>query len=281
MKDKLDVFIDSVEHLPPSPRLLVKLHDVFKQPDKDINEVVSLIGHDPSFTAKVLQRCNSAYFGGDQPAANISEAVARLGFEELYRIVLAMFAVTALVQPGAAGGRQVELLWRHSMAVAVGASILARDGEQPNPTAFTAGLLHEVGKVVMVSAASGKYTQAVLDAGQFKQPVILSEKKLFGFDHTEVGAHLLKRWNLPPEVVGPVRHHHDLAGSEPYERLSAAVYVANIMAHATGENMSGQWKGLPDNSPALGQLQLTLDDIAKLMPAMQAGIEKAKSLAPA
>src|SRR5262249_11976848 len=153
------------------------------------------------------------------------------GFEEIYHLVLAMFAAVALLKPGMGGNLHVEILWRHSVAVAVGSSVLAKEGPQLNQTAFTAGLLHEVGKVIIVSANRGDYATAVLTAGQFKRPVVVVEREQFGFDHAQVGAHLLKRWNLPDDIVAAVRHHHDLTGAEPYERLAAAVYLANLIAH--------------------------------------------------
>src|SRR5580698_5105153 len=109
-QDKLDTFIDLVHHLPPSPRLLVKLLEVFKQPDPDINEVVKLISHDPSFTVEVLKRCNSAFFAGEKPAEDMFEAASRLGFQEIYQIIMAMFAATAILRPGAGGGAHVEIL---------------------------------------------------------------------------------------------------------------------------------------------------------------------------
>src|ERR1700723_3777943 len=125
METKLDALIDCAPHLPPSPRLLIKLLDVFKQPDQDIHEIVRLISHDPSFAAKVLKHCNSAYFGSSKPAGDIFEAVSMIGFVEIYRIVLGMFAMSAILRPGGGVGINVEMLWRHSVAVAVAASVLA------------------------------------------------------------------------------------------------------------------------------------------------------------
>src|ERR1700690_4367289 len=146
---KIVKFIDSVDQLPPSPRLLIKLLELFKQPDQEINEVVKLITFDPSYTVEVLKRCNSAYFAGAEPVQDVSEAVSRLGFEELYKIVTAMFASNAILRPG--HNSFVEILWNHSASVAVAAGVLAEQVEESTLTAFTAGLLHEVGKVIMIT----------------------------------------------------------------------------------------------------------------------------------
>ena len=92
---------------------------------------------------------------------------------------------------------------------------------------------------------------------------------------------LLARWNLPLNIIAAVRHHHDLAGAEPFERLSAGVHLANLLAHATGEKLSGDLKALPGAAAPMTILQLTPERLASLLPAMREGLKKAKSLMPA
>src|SRR5208337_4581326 len=195
-----------------------------------------LISHDPAFTVEVLKRCNSVFFGAGKPAEGMSEAVMRLGFQEIYKLIVAMFAASAILRPGHTA--HVEMLWRHSVAVAVAAMVLAEAVGESTPAAFTAGLLHEVGKVIMVSADDAGYAQVLLNSATFKRPVIVIEKEEFGFDHAEAGACLLERWNLPPNIAAAVGHHHHLDGAEPFERLAATVYLANLIAHGTSERFT-------------------------------------------
>ena len=273
---KIDKFIDQVDQLPPSPRLLIKLMELFKQPDQEIDEVVQLITFDPSYTAEILKRCNSVYFAGAEPVQDVSEAVARLGFEELHKIVTAMFASKAILRPG--HNSFVEMLWTHSASVAVAAGVLAEQFEESALTAFTAGLLHEIGKVIMITADEASYVQAVQTSGIFKRPIYVTEKELFGFDHAEVGACLLQRWNLPPNIVAAVFHHHQLAGAEPYERLSAIIFLANVLAHSTGETFATLPKALPGAAGAMEILKVTPENIFSLLPAIQEALKKARSL---
>lgn len=276
MPEKVNNLIERVEHLPPSPRLLIKLLEMFKQPDQEIDEVVRLISYDPSYTAEILKRCNSAYFSGGEPVEDIFQAVSRLGFEELLKIVTAMFAGKVILRPGR--GAFVEVLWAHSVSVAVAASLLAEQVEEPSPTAFTAGLLHEVGKVIMIEADESNYVHAVQTSGLFKRPLYLAEKELFGFDHTEVGACLLQQWNLPSNIVAAVLHHHQLAGAEPFERLAAIIYLANILSHSTGETFATAPKGLPAAAESIEVLKLTPEKVLSLLPALQESLKKARAL---
>lgn len=273
---KIEKFIDRVDQLPPSPRLLLKLIELFKQPDQEINEVVELITFDPSYTAEILKRCNSVYFAGAEPVQDVTEAVARLGFEELHKIVSAMFASNAILRPG--HNSFVEMLWTHSAAVAVAAGVLAEQFEESALTAFTAGLLHEIGKVIMITADEASYVQAVQTSGIFKRPIYVTEKELFGFDHAQVGACLLQRWNLPPNIVTAVLHHHQLAGAEPFERLSAVIFLANVLSHGTGETFATVPKGLPGAAGALEILNATPEKVFGLLPTVQEALKKARSL---
>lgn len=278
MEDPLNAFLDRIEYLPPSPRLLLKLMEMFKQPDQDINEVVSLISHDPAFTVEVLKRCNSAYFGTNRPVEDMAEAVMRLGFEEIYNLIAAMFAASAILRPGHTA--HVEMLWRHSVAVAVASRVLAHAVGESTPSAFTAGLLHEVGKVLMVSADEAGYAQVLLDAAQMRRPVIFVEKEVFGFNHAEAGACLLARWNLPPNIVAAVAHHHQLAGAEPYQRLAATVHLANLVAHGTGERFMGVPKGLENAAASMGLLGLTPENLVSLQPGILEELQKARAYMP-
>jgi putative nucleotidyltransferase with HDIG domain len=282
LKEKLDASIALVPNLPPSPRLMIKLLEVFKQPDQCIEEVVIWISHDPSCTVEVLKHCNSAYFAGKKPAEDIFEAVSRLGFLEVYSVIAGMFTTEtmSLAAAGTEGG-YVEGLWRHSVAVAVAARVLAKEVDESDPAAFTAGLLHDIGKVVMVSADRDRYAYAVLGAGVHKKPVTASEKELFGFDHCEVGARLLEKWNLPENIIAAVQCHHDLSAAKPFERLAACVQLANLIAHQTGENLADVPEELQNVEESMAILQLTGKDISGMLPGMREGLALAKALMPA
>jgi putative nucleotidyltransferase with HDIG domain len=278
MKDKMDDFIDGVQHLPPSPRALVRLLELFKQPHQDVHEIVKLLTYDPSFTVEVLKRCNSAYFTRAKPADDMFEAVTRLGLQEIYGIVLAMFAISAILKGPAGSDSHVEILWRHSVAVAVAAGVIAEEVQEDHPTAFTAGLLHDIGKVVLVSSNKDRYAQAVLDAGMFRRTIPASEKQLFGFDHCEVGGRLLTRWELPPNIIAAVRHHHHPTDAGEFGRLAAVVALANLIAHGTGEKLSGLPAAMQNATESLAILGLPSDASLRLLPAMQAALENARAL---
>ncbi len=281
MKDKLDLYIDSVRHLPPAPKVMVELIALFKQPDRDVDQVVRLMSHDPSLTAEILRRCNSSFFGGEEPATDLFEAVLRLGFYELYRIVVAMSSMQAMSLPGINKVLPVEALWQHSAAAAVIAGMVASRMHESEGVAFTAGLLHDVGKIILASQEGEKYGRLMLNVSASGSSLAEAEKEAFGFDHGEIGARLLTRWGLPSDIVLPVGHHHHLAGAEPCERLAATVNLADAMAHCLGENPSTAPVMPPDCTAAMTILQLVPEDMPLLLQQAQEGIQQTKGLMPA
>lgn len=231
----LDQFIDGVRNLPPSPSLMIELLGLLKKPDRDIDQLVGLMSHDPSLTAEILRRCNSAYFGNDQPATDMFEATFRLGFHEVYRIATALFGARLLkIAPSASSARQLDVIWEHSAMTAVSAGLLAKELGESEGMAFTAGLLHDVGKVVLLCANAG-------DEGLATGVPLLTdlsegeEKKQFGFDHCEVGGRLLARWAFPSTIFTPVLHHHYPSQGTPFEPFAAVLCLADWLAQTFTE----------------------------------------------
>lgn len=223
-------YIDKVSTLPISPTLVTQLLQVFREPDQEIDEVVRLISYEPALTAEILKRCNSSYFAGQEPAGDIFESVSRLGFYEVYQMVVALFGAGTKSLDGATEGLDVEKLWHHSVTTAVGASLLADEVGESKPVAFTAGLLHDIGKLVLASIERQRYAEILQRAEQEKGLLVQYEREAFGTDHSEVGGELMAHWKLPEEIVLAVQHHHDGIVGGGFNRLAIIVELADIIA---------------------------------------------------
>lgn len=275
--DKADQYIDAVPHLPPAPTVVVELLALFKEPDRDVDRVVELVSHDPSLTAEVLKRCNSALLGGRARAGDIFEAVSRLGFYEVYCLVVAVFGAGTRALPGVAEGVDVKPLWRHSVVTAVAASVLAEATGEPTGPAFTAGLLHDTGKLVFAAVERARYRQILQAARTVNRPPVEAEKIAFGVSHAELGGRLLARWNLPAEVVAAVWHHHDPPGPQPLQKWVALAHLGNLIAHWLDDAITAE-------RPALAQavswetLGLRPDTAPALIERTQKGLERVKGL---
>jgi len=231
MKDALDTYIDSIDHLPPTPTVVVRLISLFRKPDRDLDEVVSVMSLDPSLTAEVLRRCNSAFYGGEEQVIDVFDAIMRVGFYEVYQTAVAWFGQQAISRGPKTPGLEAELLWRHSAITAVASGQVGKKMGEAQWGPFTAGLLHDIGKVALSSAEGTKYASVVSKAGRFGPALDHEEKESFGFGHSEVGARLLHRWGVPLEISMPVFFHHYSAWPENYERSCAMVNLGNLVAH--------------------------------------------------
>jgi putative nucleotidyltransferase with HDIG domain len=290
MTDKLDIYIGRLQHLPAAPTVVVKLVALFRKHNLEVDEIVSLMSQDPSLTAEVLRSANSAYFGDDDQVVGVFEAIMRLGLYKVYQMAMANFGATVLSFSRNVGGIDVETLWRHSAAVASAAGLIARKVEEPEALAFTAGLLHDVGKIVLGAAEGTAYAALAREAVETGVPLQQAEAKRFGFGHAEVGARLLAKWGLPEEIAVPVRFHHEVGWPEPVERICAIVSLANFVAHAAAGHEEGKQNSSPEAAYAMSVLWSGDEDLALLLQEAQSemskltgilGVKPASATAPA
>ena len=227
--DKIQNRLDKVDVLPMSPTLLPKLLPKLTDVDTNFDEVVEIIAYDPSLTAKLLQICNSAYFGRQSEVNSVAEAVSRVGYQSVYLLV-AMISGSACFPNPPPPGVDVGKLWQHSMITAFYAKFVGESAGADGNLLFTAGLLHDLGKVILAQeklpAASGLF------AGPSDAASLAREQEIFGCNHAEVGAALLERWKLPAQIVVAVRHHHDPKLVDGFGGVAASVGLANLVAHS-------------------------------------------------
>jgi putative nucleotidyltransferase with HDIG domain len=161
-------------------------------------------------------------------------------------------------------GFPVESLRRHSGITAIASGAIAHELGESEGVAFTAGLLHDVGKVALAAAAGPKYAELLLVCGHLGEELSRAEKLTFGFDHGEVGARLLLRWGVPEVISVPALFHHDPPQSGPLRRPVAIVHLADLMAHHIQFNDENKMAESPEILAALGLLDLNPGQLTAL-----------------
>jgi putative nucleotidyltransferase with HDIG domain len=198
---------DSLKKVPPFPPVAVKLLSLLSNPAVDTNEVADLIGSDATFTARLLQRVNSAEFGFISDITNVRRAVALLGLDTTRQITLA-HAAAAYAQ----GGLKTEamrLCWQHTVATAVLAEEIAVACDTFASVAFTAGIMHDIGRLGLLVAYPEEYEGVIRNAAAHSLDVLDFEQEEFGAHHAEAGRMLAEGWGLPPEMALIAGRHHD------------------------------------------------------------------------
>jgi len=219
-----------VKVLPPSPQVLPKVLDALRHEQTTLEEVGELISLDPVLTAKLLQYCNSVYFSGREPVSNVPEAIGRVGFQTIFSLVAAVTGSKSFNPPPDSGvdGSQ---LWKHSLTTAFACKFIAEDIDMDSNLMFTAGLLHDIGRVVLAQAKGAEYGKLYNEAVASGADATPLEKAAYGFTHADVGASLMETWKLPVMLVEAVRFHHQPTSGGGFKKLAAGICVGNGEAH--------------------------------------------------
>src|SRR5262245_56775236 len=176
-----------VEPLIAPPVVLTKLLRVLSIPDVNLQEVVSLVTLEPGLTAKVLQLCNSAFFASTSRTADIFQAVQKVGIQSLRQIVVTIMYERSMSAVKREWGFDARQLWKHSIFAGFAAEMLAADFSADRSSLFTAGLLHDFGKLVFAVAFEGRYGDLVANAKGNQEALLQREQEVFNVDHAELG----------------------------------------------------------------------------------------------
>ncbi len=274
---ELDDYINRVQHLPPAPKILPQLLALLSRDNIDSSQVVDLMMYDPALTAAALQLCNSAYFAA-APASDLSEAVARLGFQRIYQLVAAVSGARLLSSAQKGYGIDEGELWKHSVASAVAAQLIAEKLGDDHNLVYTCALLHDLGKIVLATGLEKIYGKIIEDVEKNQQALLEAEKKLLGVQHAEIGGRLLARWKFPANIVSAVCYHHDPAAAGEHQRLAAYVYVSNLIAHFLGYGFGHHAFAMRGRAEALQILGLRGEHLAELMITTYENFEVINSL---
>jgi putative nucleotidyltransferase with HDIG domain len=214
--------------LPTIPPVLTGIIALIDDDRAGAKKLVDLIERDQALTARLLRLANSAFFGQARKVSTIPRAVLLLGFSTVRNLALGVKVWDTLGT--GVSRKELETLWTHSVQVAALARLIARQQRQTNPDeAFTTGLLHDVGQLVLALRFKEIYWETARKATSTEHLPGLEQSSL-GVDHAEVGSWLLEAWNLPALMVEAVRRHHD---PEARTGLAGAIGAASRLVHRT------------------------------------------------
>lgn len=224
--------VSRMDSVPSLPSLYVTLTEALRQSDVTVTKIANIVKQDMGMTSKVLQLVNSAFFALPCRISSPHQAVSLLGIDNIRAVVLSVHVFSELEgNPNPA----LAALWPHSLTTAAFAQAITRAERCPQSLeddAFAAGLLHDVGRLVLASACSKQYHQVLERLRQEKVTLTQAESQVLGCTHAEVGAYLLGLWGLPSSVVQAVAWHHTPDRSAvPAFSPVIAVHVAEVYGY--------------------------------------------------
>ncbi len=231
--DRLKSVIAQVGSLPPVPVVYKKLCEELRSPECSIANVGRIIETDPAIVAKILQLVNSAFFGLRHRVATPAQAVSLLGIQTIRSLVLMTGLFAPMEQAHFPKEFSLDDQWRHSAKVGAYADAICKcEGVSKELTgdAYTAGLLHDAGELILAMSCAEDYIRARETAKAEGLPAFQVERQILGTSHAEVGAYLLGIWGLPNPIVEAIAYHHQ-PGESPAGEISplAIVHIADCI----------------------------------------------------
>ncbi len=221
--------------LPAIPAIAIKVLHLVEDPNTSGNDLTHALSADQAITYKVLQLANSAYYGMSRQIDSLKQAVSILGMMTIRSLVL-LYSVPASLKRGGKTGAEESALWEHAMGVAiVSRSLAARAGGLEPERLFLAGMLHDIGKTVLLLRAPDRMSEVLYAAWPPGGSAgIRAERSTFGFDHEQIGERVLNHWTFPALFPAAARRHHDPDKAEGFETEVRIVAAANHLAHHMG-----------------------------------------------
>lgn len=232
MSNDAGALVKDINGLVTLPDVYLRINQLVENPKSRIEDISKVVGQDPSFTVRLLRVANSALYGRSSTVDTVAKAVTMIGFSQIRSLALSMSAASSFA------GLPNDLVsmrnfWRHSLLCALAARLLAKIARRCDPDAlFTAGLLHDIGELVIFNRLPQQAHDAllmVLDS-QDELPIFQAERQVIGYDHSAVGGELARLWKLPVLLEECIAHHHDIGNAQHYPRETALVHIANIVA---------------------------------------------------
>ncbi len=231
--------VNSTIDLPTMPEVLIKLNEVMARPDASAADVAKVISADPAVATNILRIVNSAYYGLQVRVSSVSLAISVMGFNMAKKVALKAAVFSSF------GKRREKIqhfdpagFWRHAVFAGVAARTLAGKSTVFADThpedAYIAGLLHDIGKIILMEKSAPRYLALLRKSVQQKRSEIEVEPEDLGFTHADVGSVLAIKWALPEDLAIAIRYHHSPAKDPFHRSLSSLIHLADHLAWRGG-----------------------------------------------
>lgn len=273
-----------LKDLPPMPQIVFKARQIIADPDSEMAELANLLESDQAIATKVLKLANSAYYGLSGKVSSIRHASSLLGYKALGQLISMVGSASVLGKTLAGYDLDSAAAWRHSLMAASASRIIAlKNNPDLEGDAFSAGLIHDVGKLVLDSYVMERKVEFQRITAGGRNSMLAAEQHLLGLDHAEIGYDVCQHWRIPEAISRSIKYHHNPAKSEQ-DRLSYIVFMANSVANIVKameetEGAMVQLEGIEGflymiDDDALDFLKLSEDDIAGIVTESRDAVNK-------
>jgi len=272
----IDAKIKRLKDLPTLPTILMQCNKMLKNPNVSATELAKAIKSDPSISSKVLRLVNSAFYGLSGKISSVSQAIVILGFNTVRNIFLSVSVFELLPKNEDFGGFQISKFWEHSIGCAVISKIFGqRLGMKDPEEVFTAGLLHDVGKVVIAKLFREDFSTILKTTHKEKVLFLDAEQEVLGITHYKIGELIAKDWKLPSTLTETICFHHGCTGKINHPKLVAIIHLADIITRILQIGSGGD-QVIPEiDNRSWDTLNMNIDFIERLVDVIDEELDKA------
>ncbi len=268
----------AIEEMPTVSPVLGRIQEMTNQIDVSPKELVQVIALDPVLTGKVIHLVNSSFYGLTHKARTLAQAVVLLGRNTVKNLAVSTAVLSTLALRKRSPIDPSEF-WRHCLSTAVAARMIGRHrgvAAGDLETYFIAGLVHDLGKVVLMNAEPEAYTEVLAEAAALGLLLSFAESARFDCDHTRIGGVLARRWHLGPEVVDTIEGHHGGPRALESNDVLRSVVVANNVAKRLAHGRSGNPVIEETEREMVERLALDAEILARIEASLPGEIERAE-----
>ena len=226
---QFDDVVKQVQALPSLPAVVMELFNSIDQENVDISVLAKKVSHDLALTAKTLRFANSSFYGTSSKVTTIQQAITLLGVDNL-RNLITVAAISVSFPENICAGFNFKTFWRHSIATAICAKLLARHLHVNTDYAFTSGLLHDIGRLVLVTRFPDHYAATLAYRAANDCYLLEAERAVLGIDHVVAGHALAIHWNFSEIMQAAIVEHHEPESADR-DLLVSIIHVANSIVH--------------------------------------------------
>jgi putative nucleotidyltransferase with HDIG domain len=231
---QLDDVIRQIKDLPTLPTVAQEMLSNLDDDDTSLDVICEKVSLDQSLAAKMLKLANSSYYGANSKVVTLQQAVALLGIKNVKELIL-MTSIESSFPTSNCQNFDADAFWRHSIATAICSELISRTLKMKHDFAFTAGLLHDIGRLVLVTRFPKDYQQVLAHCEQNDCSLLDAERAVMGIDHVVVGWLLAKEWNFSDAIQDAIRGHHQ-PDEKNLNSIASVIHVANSIVHALDLN---------------------------------------------
>jgi len=261
--------VRAMDQLKPIPQVALKILRMVSRDDYDIREISEEVRKDQVISAKTLQLCNSAMFSIRRKIETLDHALLLIGRDQLVKLVISAY-VRKLFEPDSQGYSLCKGgLYHHALGTAIIAEKLAQITGRVLPgLAYTAGLLHDIGKVVLDQYVSAAYPLFYRNVSEERQSFLDAEKSILGIDHTQAGYELAVKWGFPKSLAAAIRHHHHPEKEASHRDLTYILYFSDLLMEKFYAGLELEQTVAENLSDRLAELGLSMSRLPDLVDAL-------------